>query len=151
MSTSPTATRSASHAPWTWPELFDGISTAKAQAVQRAVAEGKWRKDPRSTEWVGIAVAQVLGLDPDPEADRKRISALIKEWVKNDVLREVEGQDEKRNTRAFSWRSGNGSSSEKSLDLAPVAKPRLRRTAAKFQRSASMAQGSAKSSGPVPI
>jgi hypothetical protein len=25
----------------------------KAQAVQRAVAEGKWRKDPRSTEWVG--------------------------------------------------------------------------------------------------
>jgi hypothetical protein len=87
--------------PWIWPELFEGISTAKTQAVQRAVAEGKWRKDPRSTEWVGIAVAQVLGLDPEPEADRKRISALIKEWVKNDVLRVVEGQDEKRNTRAF--------------------------------------------------
>jgi hypothetical protein len=87
--------------PWKWPELFDGISTAKAQAVQRAVAEGKWRKDPRSSDWVGYAVARVLGLDPDPDADRKRISAVIKQWLKNDVLREVEGQDEKRNPRVF--------------------------------------------------
>jgi hypothetical protein len=94
--------------PWIWPELFEGISTAKTQAVQRAVAEGKWRKDPRSTEWVGIVVAQVLGLDPEPEADRKRISALIKEWLKNDVLREVEGRTKNATPGPLS-RSGNGS------------------------------------------
>jgi hypothetical protein len=87
--------------PWIWPELFEGISTTKTQAVQRAIAEGKWRKDPRSAEWVGIVVAQVLGLDPDPEADRKRISAILKEWLKHGVLVEVDGQDEKRNPRVF--------------------------------------------------
>lgn len=85
--------------PWKWPELFDGISTAKAQAVQRAVAEGRFRKDPRSAEWVGHIVARTVGMDA--ENDRKRITAVIKEWVKNGVLKEVEGLDEKRNTRLF--------------------------------------------------
>lgn len=85
--------------PWNWPELFDGISTAKAMAVQRAVADGKWRKDPRSPQWVGHVVAQVIGMDV--EKDRRRISAVIKEWVKNGVLVEVEGEDEKHNPRWF--------------------------------------------------
>jgi hypothetical protein len=85
--------------PWTWPELFDGISTAKLQAVQRAIAEGDYRKDPRSEHWVGNVVATVLGMDP--ENDKKRIGRLIKEWVKNGVLVEAEGVDEKRMPRVF--------------------------------------------------
>ena len=85
--------------PWTWPELFDGISTAKARAVQRAVAEGKWRKDPRSPDWVGHVVAQTVGMDV--EKDRKRISAILKEWVKNGVLVEFEDHDQKGNVRRF--------------------------------------------------
>jgi hypothetical protein len=85
--------------PWTWPELFDGISTAKAQAVQRAIAEGQYRKDPRSSEWVGHIVARTIGMDV--ENDRKRISAIVKEWLKNGVLKEVEGEDEHRKLRAF--------------------------------------------------
>jgi predicted metalloprotease len=85
--------------PWTWPELFDGISTAKLQAVQRVIAEGDYRKDPRSEHWVGNVVATVLGMDP--ENDKKRIGHLIKEWVKNGVLVEAEGVDEKRMPRVF--------------------------------------------------
>jgi hypothetical protein len=85
--------------PWTWPELFDGISTAKLQAVQRTIAKGDYRKDPRSEHWVGNVVATVLGMDP--ENDKKRIGRLIKEWVKNGVLVEAEGVDEKRMPRVF--------------------------------------------------
>lgn len=85
--------------PWEWPELFDGISTAKAQAVQRAVSDGRYRKDPRSSEWVGFIVAKIVGMDA--ENDRKRISAIIKEWVKNGVLKEVEGEDDQRRPRVF--------------------------------------------------
>lgn len=87
--------------PWKWPELFDGISTAKAMAVQRAVADGKWRKDPRAANWVGHAAGPVLSLDPNDESQRKKLQAILKEWLRNDVLREVEGEDEKRNPRAF--------------------------------------------------
>jgi hypothetical protein len=85
--------------PWQWPELFEGISTDNAKAVQRAVADGKWRKDPRSNEWVGHVVARALGLDTDN--DRKRLNAIIKEWLKNGVLKEVEGQDEARRPKWF--------------------------------------------------
>lgn len=85
--------------PWKWPELFDGISTAKAQAVQRAVAEGAYRRDPRSSEWVGHIVAQIVGMDVD--ADRPRLNAVLKEWLKNDVLKVVEREDEHRKMKQF--------------------------------------------------
>jgi hypothetical protein len=85
--------------PWNWPELFDGISTAKAMAVQRAVADGSYRKDPRSADWVGHIIAQTIGMDVDN--DRKRIGAILKEWIKNEVLKEVEGEDEHRKPRTF--------------------------------------------------
>jgi hypothetical protein len=85
--------------PWKWPELFDGISTAKTKAVQRAVAEGRYRKDSRSAHWVGNVVAKVFGADL--ETDRTRIAAIIKELVKNGVLIEVETEDEHRKMKRF--------------------------------------------------
>lgn len=86
--------------PWEWPELFEGVTTAKAQAVQRAIADGQYRKDPRSEQWIGHLVAQVIGLDA--KNDRKRLSAIIKEWVKNGVLVEAERFDEvQRKPRVF--------------------------------------------------
>lgn len=82
--------------PWRWPELFDGISTDKTKAAQRAVADGEWRKDPRSGQWVGRALATILSLDPDDKSERIRLASIIKEWLKNDVLREVEREDERQ-------------------------------------------------------
>jgi hypothetical protein len=67
--------------PWRWPELFEGISTAHLIASQKAVSAGEWRADSRSSEWVGIAIARVLGLEP--EKCRKRIADVLKEWIKN--------------------------------------------------------------------
>lgn len=84
--------------PWTWPDTFAGIGPSHAKSVQRAVAEGSWRKDVRSGEkWVGTIVASILAMDPD--SDRKRIQNILKQWVKNDVLREVERDDENRRSR----------------------------------------------------
>lgn len=85
--------------PWKWPELFDGISTAKAMAVQRAVADGRWRRDPRAENWVGHIIAQICGLDA--EKDRPRITSILKEWLKNGVLAEVEREDDQRRPRKF--------------------------------------------------
>ncbi len=85
--------------PWKWPELFEGVSTAKVQAVQRAVAEGQYRKDPRSSEWVGNITAQILGMNA--ETDRKRLSAILAEWIRNGVLAVVEKEDEFRKLKPF--------------------------------------------------
>lgn len=85
--------------PWKWPELFEGISTSHLIAAQKAVANGEWRADPRSPQWVGIAVARVLDLDP--ETSRKRIAKVIKEWVQNGSFNIIEKPDANRDIRKF--------------------------------------------------
>lgn len=85
--------------PWSWPDAFAGISTSKTMEVQREVGKGQWRKDVRASNWVGNIIATVLAMDP--EDDRRRIQSIIKQWLKSDVLREVEGEDSKRNPRLF--------------------------------------------------
>lgn len=85
--------------PWKWPELFDGISTRHLIAVQKVVASGEYRADPRSPEWVGHAVAQVL--DIDAETSRKRISKLLREWIANGALEAIEKLDDKSRPRQF--------------------------------------------------
>jgi hypothetical protein len=85
--------------PWKWPELFEGVSTRHLIAVQKAVEQGEWRLDSQSPEWVGKAVAMVLDLDP--EAAKKRILKLLKEWVKNGAFEVIEKDDENRRPRKF--------------------------------------------------
>jgi hypothetical protein len=85
--------------PWKWPELFEGLSTRHLIAVQKAVDAGEWRADVRSPEWVGFAVATALEMDV--ENSRKRISGLLKDWVKNGALKIVEKEDAERHQRKF--------------------------------------------------
>lgn len=86
--------------PWQWPDAFQGVTTQKLMEVQRAVGEGEWRKDVRSgVKWVGNIIATTLGMDP--EDDKKRLGSIIKQWLKTDVLREVERDDENRRPRLF--------------------------------------------------
>lgn len=78
---------------WAPPDTFEGISADHLRRVQTAVAAGEWLKSEQSPQWVGHAVADVLGLDPKKEVDRKRIQRMLREWVRNDVLREERRQD----------------------------------------------------------
>lgn len=86
---------------WTWPDALESVTVSDLQAVQRAVADGKWRADVQASEWVGKAVAAVLRLDPDSKADRARISEMLKIWLGSGALRRVAGKDKKGNERAF--------------------------------------------------
>jgi hypothetical protein len=86
---------------WRARDLFEGITTAHLMQVQKLVAEGEWRDHAAAKQWVGHAVAQALVLDADDARDKKRIGAMIKEWVKNGVLEVVEGEDAARIKRKF--------------------------------------------------
>ena len=85
--------------PWQWPDVFDGLSKENTRSVQRAVDIGSFRKDPRSSRWVGNIIATVIGMDPDK--DKAKIKGIIKQWISTDVLREVEGVDEDSKKRLF--------------------------------------------------
>lgn len=85
--------------PWQWPDSFEGVTTWHLKQVQVKVADGTWRRDTRSPEWVGLAIAEVCNLDP--QDDKGRIKDIIKQWLETDMLREVEREDEARKSRIF--------------------------------------------------
>ncbi|MGA0615567.1 AAA family ATPase [Paracoccus sp. KR1-242] len=82
--------------PFEVPDTFDGITVKDTLLVQRAIDElPEPRASEQSGDWVGNAVANVLGL-PLPES-KARVKALISEWLAKDVLRtenrKTKGQD----------------------------------------------------------
>ena len=86
---------------WSWPDPFSDVRVADLRAVQRAVSVGVWRESPRSNDWVGLAVADVLDLDVADDSVRAKVRALVKTWVANKALRVVEDLDESRRKRKF--------------------------------------------------
>ncbi|KYK50080.1 hypothetical protein A1D31_22475 [Bradyrhizobium liaoningense] len=86
---------------WDWPDPMAGITGIDFEKVALAIRASDWRKDSRSTEWVGKAVAKALGLDTDDKFDRVKIIGLIKSWLAAGSLVVVDGFDEQRRPREF--------------------------------------------------
>jgi hypothetical protein len=73
--------------PWAWPGAFAGLTSDDLKQVQNRISSGKWRADVRADDWVGHAVADVLGLDLDQKVDRARVKSLLKTWAMGRWLR----------------------------------------------------------------
>jgi hypothetical protein len=77
--------------------------TKRRLRLINAVRQRKqWRKHAQSEEWVGVPVANALGLDPTCKVDRKRLKATIELWLSEGTLIEKEGRDAKRRPNASS-------------------------------------------------
>jgi hypothetical protein len=87
--------------PWSPPDLFEGITTMHLMRVQKAVGAGSWRENSQAKTWVGYAVADALQMDADDKLDRKRISGMLKHWIRNGALEVVEDVDERRVKKKF--------------------------------------------------
>lgn len=83
---------------WTWPDTFDDMTVKDLLAVQNAI-HGKQPRysDQAGSDWVGVIVAKVLGLDKT--SDRKRIKKMIEVWLKSGALVKAMYEDKKRMMR----------------------------------------------------
>jgi uncharacterized protein YjiS (DUF1127 family) len=88
---------------WRLPNVFEGVTVSHLRKVQAYVAESgkKWRQNSQATDWIGIAVAQVLKLDATNKAHRTKINAILKQWIRNGMFAEVVGEDDNRIKRKF--------------------------------------------------
>jgi len=86
---------------WQWPDAFDDVTAADLAHVQNLIRDGEWREDVRSKQWVGLAVAQVLGLDERDEAVKSKIKTMLQTWIDNKELKVVERPDAQRHLRKF--------------------------------------------------
>jgi hypothetical protein len=64
-------------------------------------AEGHYRKDGRADDWIGRAVAEVLDLDLEDEADRRQVKEILRTWFANSVLDVKPQKDGTRHERAY--------------------------------------------------
>jgi hypothetical protein len=86
---------------WTWPDPFEGIGPRDLKAAQNEVAKGRWRENVQAKDWVGIAIARAMKLDPTDSAAKTRIKQLLKTWIANGMFVVVQGKDNKGNDRPF--------------------------------------------------
>ena len=86
---------------WEWPNAFEGVTVKDLRAVQAEVRNGRWRENFQAKDWVGIAVARVLMLDPKDKAARTKIIALMKVWIGNGMFAIVTGLDENGEKRSY--------------------------------------------------
>ena len=87
--------------PWQWPEAFDGVTADDLRAAQAKVAMGRWRENSQAKDWVGVPIAEALGLDASKKAHVAKIKTLLKTWISNGMFVVVEGKDDRRNPRRF--------------------------------------------------
>jgi hypothetical protein len=86
---------------WKYPNVFDQVTTDHVTRIRAIAAEGRYRKDPRSEDWIGRPVAEMLGLDLKDEADRKQVNKILGTWFANGVLMTKEDLDDNRHKRVF--------------------------------------------------
>lgn len=86
---------------WYPPDAFAGITVDHLRRVQAAVAAGAFKAHHSATDWVGHAVAGVLGLDPQNKGDRARILKLVGTWEASGALRVEERKDQNRQMKRF--------------------------------------------------
>lgn len=80
---------------WKWPDAFDGITAEQAAACQAAVVacDEAPRASSQAKNWVGILIAETLGMDLEKRSDKARVLAIIKRWLAEDVLRQETHMD----------------------------------------------------------
>lgn len=86
---------------WKWPDPFEGISSSDVCRVLEEIARGNWRENVQANAWVGKAVALALGLDLEQKHTKAKVKALLKAWLKNDVLVVVTHKDDHGEDRQF--------------------------------------------------
>jgi hypothetical protein len=83
---------------WTPPNPFDDVTTAQMQECRRLAQTGAYRADSRAENWLGYAVAGVIGIKlsrggDNDKADLAKVKNILRTWEKNGVVKVVEKYD----------------------------------------------------------
>ena len=73
------------------PDVFDGVGAKDAKKAQQIVADAHSNGEPlressQASNWVGVPIADMLGLDITEKPGKARVSMIIKTWMRTNVL-----------------------------------------------------------------
>ena len=77
--------------PYTLPDVWGDISGKDAKAAQKIVANAHTDGEPlressQSKNWVGVPIADMLGIDISEKKGKAKVSSIVKMWIKTNVL-----------------------------------------------------------------
>jgi hypothetical protein len=87
--------------PWTPPEMFDGVHEKDIDRLHAAMAGKAWRARHTADEWVGIAIAGVVGIDLGTKHGRAKTRAIQAQWTQSGWLEEYKDLDHRRMEKLF--------------------------------------------------
>lgn len=113
--------------PWMPPDAFEGVKIEHLTQVQNLIFEhGDVRANVQAERWVGLLIARVLELDHKDPAHRRKINGVLRQWIMNGALIEVEATDTKGNKRPAievgKWTLQSGRTDHSPLQNSPVGK-----------------------------
>jgi len=76
---------------YTLPDAFSGVTGKDAKKIQQIVADAHtngnaFRESSQSTNWIGNAVAELLDIDINERKGKAKVLAIVKTWIKTNVL-----------------------------------------------------------------
>ncbi len=86
---------------WRFPDASDACSVEQIETILARVRDGQFRESSQAKQWVGLVVADVLGLDATDARARESIKTAIRAWLKDGTLVIVEALDDARKPRKF--------------------------------------------------
>lgn len=87
--------------PFQLPDAFEGVSIKDARKIQQIVADAHSNGEPfkessQSPKWVGVAVADLLGIDINDKRAKAKISMMVKTWMRTNILASEKIMDKKK-------------------------------------------------------
>jgi hypothetical protein len=86
---------------WQPPDPFDNVTPEHLRQVQALVADGDYRTSEQAKDWVGNAVAEIIGLDLDDPAEKRKAKSIFKTWEANGRFKTEMRKDGNRKDRPF--------------------------------------------------
>ena len=86
---------------WEPPSAFAEVTADHMHEVRRRAAEGEWRADVQSPDWIGRCVADVVGWDFSDKSVKGKAKAVVKAYLESGALKIETRVDAKRRPRNF--------------------------------------------------
>ena len=73
------------------PDIFDGVTGKDARKAQKIVADAHsggepLRESSQSSQWVGVPIADMLGIDITDKNGKAKVGLIVKTWLRTNVL-----------------------------------------------------------------
>ncbi|MEP3225640.1 MAG: AAA family ATPase [Parasphingorhabdus sp.] len=85
--------------PYALPDALTDITARHVYETQQIIKLGNYRENVQADDWAGKVVAEVTGMCAD--ADKKKVSRILKTWVSNGAFRVEKSKTEKGRTSPY--------------------------------------------------